>query len=241
MMIKTFLKLLKEEVLALRILIRRRIYINPKLEKSIVDQFHRLYYDSSMFAKTWCNTFWFGIPITKCPLDLWIYQEIIFEVKPDIIVECGTENGGGALFLASMCDLVNNGKVLTIDIKDKEGRPEHGRITYLLGSSTSKEIVEKVRSLVGKDDRIMVILDSDHSKQHVLNELRIYSKFVTKGSYLIVEDTNINGHPVYTDFGPGPMEAVTEFLEENKDFVTDKSKEKLYLTFNPNGYLKKIK
>ncbi|GAI83537.1 unnamed protein product, partial [marine sediment metagenome] len=100
--------------------------------------------------------------------------------------------------------------------------------------------VEKVKSLVGNEDKIMVILDSDHSKQNVLNELRIYSKFVTKGSYLIVEDTNINGHPVYPEFGPGPMEAVDDFLKENKDFVVDKNKEKLILTFNPNGYLKKI-
>lgn len=241
MMIKNFLRLLKNEVKTLRTLIHHRIYINPKLEKSIVDQFHKLYYDSPMFGKTWGNTFWFGTPIMKCPLDLWIYQEIIFEVKPDIIIECGTAQGGSALFLASMCDLMNNGKVITIDIEDKEGRPKHKRITYLLGSSTSKEIVEKIKSLVGNDDKIMVILDSDHSKQHVLNELKIHSKFITKGSYLIVEDTNINGHPVYPDFGPGPMEAVDEFLKKNKDFVADKTKEKLYLTFNPNGYLKKIK
>jgi cephalosporin hydroxylase len=138
-----------------------------------------------------------------------------------------------------MCDLVNNGKVITIDIEDIKDKPQHKRIKYLLGSSTSKEIVEKIRSLVGNDGKVMVILDSDHSKQHVINELRIYSKFVTKGSYLIVEDTNINGHPVFSNFGPGPMEAVDEFLKENKDFVVDKTKEKLYLTFNPNGYLKR--
>ena len=86
----------------------------------------------------------------------------------------------------------------------------------------------------------MVILDSDHGKDHVLNELRTYSPFVTKGSYLIVEDTNINGHPVLHDFGPGPMEAVEDFLKENQNFTVDKSKEKFYLTFNPKGYLRKI-
>jgi cephalosporin hydroxylase len=246
MRVRKFLQLLKNEVKILLTLIHHRIHITLQQEKSIVDQFHKLYYDTHIFGKTWSNTFWLGIQTAKCPLDLWIYQEIIFELKPDIIIESGTAEGGSALFLASMCDLVNNGKVITIDIEGIEGRPQHKRIKYLLGSSTSKEIVEKIKSLVGlvgNDDKVkvMVILDSDHSKQHVLNELRIYSKFVTKGSYLIVEDTNINGHPVLSNFGPGPMEAVDEFLKENKDFVVDKTKEKLYLTFNPNGYLKKIR
>lgn len=241
MMIKRFLQLLTNEVKILRNLIHYRIYISPKQEKSIVSQFHKLYYDAHIFGKTWCNTFWLGIPTLKCPLDLWIYQEIIFEVKPDVIIECGTAHGGSALFLASVCDLVGNGKVITIDIEDKKGRPKHNRIKYLLGSSTSKEIVRKVRSLVKNGDKVMVVLDSDHHKEHVLNELRIYSNFVTKGSYIIVEDTNINGHPVYPEFGPGPMEAVEEFLrEKNKDFVVDKTKEKFYLTFNPKGYLKRI-
>jgi cephalosporin hydroxylase len=240
-MIKRFLQLLTNEVKILRNLIHYRIYISPKQEKSIVSQFHKLYYDAHIFGKTWCNTFWLGIPTLKCPLDLWIYQEIIFEVKPDVIIECGTAHGGSALFLASVCDLVGNGKVITIDIEDKKGRPKHNRIKYLLGSSTSKEIVRKVRSLVKNGDKVMVVLDSDHHKEHVLNELRIYSNFVTKGSYIIVEDTNINGHPVYPEFGPGPMEAVEEFLrEKNKDFVVDKTKEKFYLTFNPKGYLKRI-
>ncbi len=128
-----------------------------------------------------------------------------------------------------------------MDIENKEDRPKHTRVTYLLGSSTSKEIVEKVQSFIRSKDEIVVILDSDHHKEHVLRELEIYSKFVTKGSYIIVEDTNINGHPVEPEFGPGPMEAVKEFLKDNKDFVIDKSREKFLLTFNPNGYLKKIR
>ena len=114
-----------------------------------------------------------------------------------------------------------------------ENRPNHNRITYLLGSSTSKEIMEDVQRFIVNKNQIMVILDSDHKKEHVLSELRIYSQFVTKGSYIIVEDTNINSHPIFPDFGPGPMEAVKDFLEENKDFVIDKSREKFYLTFNP--------
>jgi cephalosporin hydroxylase len=111
----------------------------------------------------------------------------------------------------------------------------------LLGSSTSKEIVEKIKNSIKDKDRVMVILDSDHSKVHVLNELRIYSELVTRGSYLIVEDMCLNGHPVYPGFGLGPMEAVEEFLKESKDFVADRRREKYYITFNPKGYLKRIK
>lgn len=201
-----------------------------------MEQFNKFYYNSGV----WQRTLWFGIPVWKCPLDLWVYQEIIFEIKPDVIVESGTANGGSALFLASMLDIINNGKIVTIDMQENEGRPKHKRIKYLLGSSTSKEIVEEIKGLVNAEDRILVILDSDHRKEHVLSELRIYGELVSKGSYIIVEDTNINGHPVNDDFGPGPMEAVEEFLLENKNFVVDTSKEKFYVTFNPKGYLRKI-
>jgi cephalosporin hydroxylase len=174
-------------------------------------------------------------------MDLVIYQEIIFEIRPGVIIESGTADGGSALFLASICDLIGNGRVITVDIKEREGRPKHKRITYLTGSSTSKEIVEKIGKLVKAGEKVLVILDSDHHEEHVLNELRIYSRFVTKGSYLIVEDTVVNGHPVEPQYGPGPMEAVEKFLKGNKDFIVDGKREKLYLTFNPGGYLKKIR
>lgn len=225
----------------MRSFLQQRIYVSPKVEKDIVNQFHKIYYRSHFYGKFSSQSLWLGVPISKCPLDTWIYQEIIFEVRPDIIIECGTAQGGSSLFLASMCDLVNNGKVISIDINHQKGRPKHKRITYLLGSSTSKKIVNKVNNLITGKDKILVILDSDHSKRHVLNELKIYRKIVTKGSYLIVEDTNLNGYPIIADYGPGPMEAVEEFLKKSKDFVVDKSREKFYLTFNPSGYLKKIK
>ncbi len=204
---------------------------------AVVDSFHRLYYESNVFTKT----SWLGVSALKCPLDLWIYQEIIHDLRPDLIVECGTASGGSALFLAGICDLIGNGRIITIDIEDTPGRPQHPRVTYLHGSSISPAIVEQVRTAAAEDDRVLVLLDSDHSKDHVLSELRAYSSFVTAGSYLIVEDTNISGHPVSPDAGPGPMEAVDEFLAENRAFAIDESKEKFFLTFNPRGYLRRRK
>jgi cephalosporin hydroxylase len=129
---------------------------------------------------------------------------------------------------------------LTIDIQEYEQRPNHERITYLVGSSTSREIVGKVDDLIKEDEKVMAVLDSDHAMHHVLNEMKIYGEFVTPGSYLIVEDTNIDGHPVRPQYEPGPMEAVRIFLKENKAFVIDMDQEKFYLTFNPNGGLKRI-
>ena len=204
---------------------------------NIINDFHKLYYESYVWRG---QTFWLGIPIYKCPLDLWIYQEIIFQIKPDLIIESGTGDGGSAFFLASVCDAVGTGTICTIDIQPSAKIPQHQRIIYLNGSSTSPEILKIIRLLTKGLSKVIVILDSDHTKENVLAELRTYSDFVTSGSYLIVEDTNINNNPVLPDFGPGPMEAVKEFLDERTDFVIDKNCEKLLLTFFPNGFLKKI-
>jgi cephalosporin hydroxylase len=212
-----------------------------KYRRYVIDEFHKLYYDSHLAGGTWRNTFWLGVPTLKNPLDLWIYQELIYELRPDIVIETGTANGGSALFIASICDLVNNGRIITVDIQDSEGRPQHNRIKYLIGSSVSTEIVEQIRNSISPEDKVMIVLDSDHSKKHVLSELRIYSNLVSKEGYIIVEDTNLNGHPVALENGPGPMEAVEEFLMENNSFVVDSHREKFYLTFNPKGYLRKIK
>ncbi|MFZ5433330.1 MAG: CmcI family methyltransferase [Calditrichota bacterium] len=208
--------------------------------QTVVDAFHELYY-SRASENTWQNTRWLGVSAFKCPLDMWIYQEIIHEQQPDVIVECGTCLGGSALFLASLCDLMGTGRVITIDIDPPDGKPEHSRITYLQGSSTSPAILTQLGNLIKKTDNVLVILDSDHHRDHVLNELRIYSPLIPVNGYIIVEDTNVNNHPVSPDFGPGPMEAVDTFLGENRDFVVDASREKYMMTFNPRGYLKRIR
>ena len=204
---------------------------------SLIDQFHTLYYSSR--EQTWGNTFWLGHHVLKCPLDLWMYQEILHDVQPELIVETGTYQGGSALFLASICDLLGRGHVLTIDVDRREDRPRHPRITYLNGSSTSNAILRQVRRRAEGASRVLVILDSGHAKEHVLAELHAYAPLVTPGSFVIIEDTNLNRHPVEPAHGPGPAEAVEEFLVANDAFVRDESREKFMLTFNPGGYLKK--
>jgi len=206
--------------------------------KRTAAKFHKLYYDNR--GQTWSNTQWLGTNILKCPLDIWLYQEIIYDVKPDIIIETGTCYGASAHFMACLCEIIGHGNVVTVDIEHQPKRPSHSRLTYLTGSSISPEIVSHVRTLVAGKNSVLVVLDSDHRKTHVLKEMLVYSEFVTKGSYLIVEDTNINGHPVRADFGDGPWEAVSDFLAQDDRFAIDRQKEKFFLSFNPNGYLRRI-
>jgi cephalosporin hydroxylase len=216
-------------------LVPRKAY--ELFEDRVVREFHRLYYNSG--SRTWSDTYWLGTPAQKCPLDLWIYQELLHELRPAVIVETGTAAGGSALFLASICDLLGHGSIVTVDVAPKPGRPTHERITYLTGSSTAPEIRKQVEELVGDSAPVLVILDSNHERDHVLEELRIYAPLVTPGSFVIVEDTNVNGHPVSSDHGPGPMEAVDEFLRSSDEFSVDRRREKFFLTFNPGGYLQR--
>ena len=216
-------------------------YTHPLVARLIIDQFTRLYYQTPVPVRTWHDTTWLGHHVLKNPLDLWNYQEILHEQRPDVLVECGTARGGSALYLASLFDLLGHGRVVSIDISENKNPPEHERIRYVVGSSTAPETLDLVRREVEGSERVMVILDSDHSRDHVLRELRLYADVVTVGSYLLVEDTCINGHPVAPQFGPGPMEAVQTFLREDDRFVADPRDCKFLMTFNPNGYLRKVK
>ncbi|MCS6850789.1 MAG: cephalosporin hydroxylase family protein [Gemmataceae bacterium] len=209
-------------------------------EAQIIRAFHELYYYKGIYERgTITNTYWMGVGTEKCPLDLWIYQEILHEVKPQLIIETGTKHGGSALFLCHMCDLLGIGEVVTIDIASPTKPPEHSRLTYIRGSSTAPDIVQSVYDRAEGKSPVMVILDSDHSMSHVLGEMRAYHRLVTPGSYMIVEDTNVNGHPVMPQHGPGPLEAVQAFFRENQDFEVDYSREKFLMTCNPCGYLRK--
>jgi cephalosporin hydroxylase len=210
---------------------------SPALRTTIVDQFQRLYYHSD--PSIWKATTYRGITTWKCPLDLWVYQEILHEVRPGVVIETGTGYGGSALYLADLCETLGHGEVFTIDIQDRATEVEHPRLTKILGSSADKAIRDHVLREAPGNEPVVVILDSDHTAGHVLSELRLWADTVTPGSYLVVEDTNIDGHPVLPGFGPGPGEAVTSFLAERTDFTIDRSREKFLLTWNPGGFLRR--
>lgn len=225
---------------ALRKVIRSIIDIEtlypPETRDEIVSEFHKYYYQSGAHE----DTRWLGVPTLKFPTDLIVYQEIIVENEPDLVIEAGTHRGGSAYFLASICELIGNGEVITVDKTTYPDQPSHPRLTYLVGSSTSEKIAKKIRENVGVEDDVMVILDSNHTKEHVCEELTIYSELVTEDNYIIVEDTHVNGNPIMSNFGPGPKAAVDEFLDSNDDFVIDGEKEKHHITAAPSGFLQKI-
>src|SRR5688572_12671066 len=131
-----------------------------------VDRFHQLYYQRWLEGSDTINLSWFGHRLLKCPMDLWIYQELLVRTRPDVVVETGTYAGGSALYLASILDQVGHGQVLTIDITAQPDRPVHPRIEYLLGSSIDPSVVRRVEASVD-GRRVMAILDSDHAAAHV--------------------------------------------------------------------------
>ena len=221
--------------------------LNPYLsvgQQRVVDAFHDLYY-SLLNEGRGVDTnrlSWLGTELFKCPMDLWLYQELIAGNRPDVIIETGTYRGGSAHYLATMCELVGHGEVVSIDVNpwSDRPRPRHDRLSYLTGSSVDAAMLADVRRMVGGRSNVLVILDSDHSLSHVLAELRLYQQFVPVGGLMVVEDTNVNGHPTFRDHGPGPWEAVDAFLNENRDFIADRGLERFLLTMNPRGYLRRV-
>jgi len=212
-------------------------------DRELIDRMIILWAQSK---NTWMKNKWLGIPTLQNPVDAWVTQEIIFEVKPDFIVEAGTAAGGSATLWATILEQVNpNGRVITIDVVDAAAAARRvpvvqRRVDFLLGSSTDAKIVEEVkRRVAGRP--AMVILDSLHTREHVLNELRSYAPIVPVGSYIVVQDGMFNGHPLPEGWGPGPYEAVEAFLQENSGFVVDRDRERLMLTFNPKGFLRRVK
>lgn len=183
---------------------------------------------------------YFGIHTLKSPTDAWVYQEIITEIKPDIVIEIGNFKGGSALMLAHILDNLRKGIVISIDqnhsaIDDKAWN--HPRIRWVTGDAMI--VFNGVRDRCRNAETVMVIEDSSHEYQNTLNILRKYSELVTKGSYLIVEDT-ICWHGLDVGPNPGPYEATQDFLKENKNFEADKCREGFLITWNPDGYLRRV-
>jgi cephalosporin hydroxylase len=213
-----------------------RFRLDRRLDRAAVRRAHDVLY----LSDAWIHATWLGAQALKNPLDLWVYQEIVFETKPELIVETGTYRGGSALYLASLCDLVDRGEVVSIDIEPRrDDYPEHPRITYVAGrSSTDPAVVEEVRERA-RGRPLLVILDSDHTQGHVEAELAEYSPLVPVGCYMIVEDSNIGR--IRKDLMPGPLQAVESFLAGTDEFEIDREREKFLITFNPSGYLRRVR
>ena len=222
------------------------------------DKFIKLgksFLEKSMPLKYSYNFSWLGRPIIQYPQDIIAMQEIIWEVKPDLIIETGIAHGGSLIFYASILELIGNGEVLGIDIdirehnrKEIEEHPMHKRITMLEGSSTSEELFKHVEKFCKSQKKILVCLDSNHTHDHVLKELEFYSQFVSINSYLVIFDTLIedipNEHSKNRQWGVGnnPKTAVHEFLKNRDDFIIDKQFEnKMIITTAPDGFLKRVK
>jgi cephalosporin hydroxylase len=203
----------------------------------------RLFHDIPVWQHTWFH----NVPIEKNPLDLWMMQQLIYEIQPEFIVETGTWRGGSALYWAHTLNGMGleNSRVITVDVGDfkatASGHPLWKKyVTYFKGSSTDPAIVSQIADLV-RGHKTLVTLDSDHSMQHVYNEMKAYAPLVTPGSYLVVEDTHIDGVPTQPQAGAGPMAAVSRFLKEggSRDFEPDPSREAFIMTFNPGGWLRR--
>jgi cephalosporin hydroxylase len=200
------------------------------------------------------NFTWMGIPILQYPTDLMVMQELIWQIKPDYIIETGVAFGGMTVFYANILDAIGNGQVIGIDIEFREhnrhalrNHPLWGRMTLVEGSSIEKKVIDAVNLLNGK--KILVSLDSNHTHDHVLQELRLYAPLVSVGSYIVVFDTAIEdfGHLDKNQDRPwgkenNPATAVAEFMKNNDEFVVDKEIEtRAGITAAPGGWLRRIK
>jgi cephalosporin hydroxylase len=203
-------------------------------------------YDFSYFWK------WLGLPIIQTPDDIMAMQEIIWATRPQVIVETGFARGGSAIFYSSIMSLIGEGSVVSIDIDIREHNrtaveqhPLGARVKFIEGSSTDPETLEGVRALIPAGADVMVVLDSNHTHQHVLDELRLYGSLVTRGQFLVISDTVIDDIPSQAhrprDWGPGnnPKTAVQEYLAESNRFEPDAwFNDKLLITSSRGGYLR---
>lgn len=184
---------------------------------------------------------WLGYPIWQNVLDLWTIQETIVEIRPELLIECGTNRGGSSLFFAHLFDLMNHGNVVTIDVA-RLHEHSHSRVEYLIGSSTDDDIVARVKDRVDQvSGPVMVILDSNHAADHVLRELELYAPFVSPNSFLLVQDGVIDTLEIFKSDRPGPLAATKRFLAHHPEFSVDTARgERFLLTHHPRGWLRKV-
>jgi len=221
-----------------KILKQRDLEMPVEKQQELMKLFHAL--------PIWDSLWFQNVRIIKNPLDLWMLQQIAYEIRPDFVVETGTWYGGSALWWAQTLQGMglDNSRVLTVDIQDLTGKGASANplwkkyVEFSMGSSTDAAIVAKFAERV-KNAKTIVNLDSDHSMKHVLNELRAYAPMVSAGSYIAVEDTHLDGVPTHPEQGPGPLAAVRQFLAENHDFEQDFSREAMVMTSYPGGWLRR--
>lgn len=184
---------------------------------------------------------WMGVRTLKNPLDIWIYQEIIHTVKPDVILEIGTANGGSALYFAHLLDLLDKGKVVSIDKEMNNCLVKHSRITLIEGFSQDPQVIEKVYEIC-REKTVLIVHDGSHLKEDILKDLNNFKDLVSIGSYFIVEDgvMDIYESEHFKAYKDGPLAATEEFVASNPNFVVDTDCERYIVTYNPRGYLKRI-
>jgi cephalosporin hydroxylase len=211
----------------------------PERPTPVPEQLQAQFTDAFWHSLAWQDTSWLGQRVARPPTDLFAYQELIARVRPDWIVEVRARDGAGAMFFASICDLIGSGKVLSVQAAPDSERPDHPRITYLTAAATPKETRTKVTETVGEESNALVVLAPGPLEQ-ILAEFRAYAPLVGVDSYMIVEGTVVNGHPVLPGYGPGPSEALQAILKNRRDFVPDHRPERFGLTFNPRGFLRRV-
>tara|TARA_B110000196_G_C21084194_1_gene634077 strand:+ start:213 stop:941 length:729 start_codon:yes stop_codon:yes gene_type:complete len=233
---------------------------NKKFEKTMSKdvEFKKLsqrWFDISLKYEYPYHFTWLGRPIIQYPQDILIIQELIWKIKPDLVIETGIARGGSLIFTASILELIGKGNVIGIDVdirkhnrEEIEKHPMFKRIKMIEGSSIDKKIVKKIFKLAERKKKILVLLDSSHTHSHVLEELKSYSPLVNKGSYVVVFDTVLEDMPKNSfpnrpwDKGDNPKTAVKEFVKKNNRFKIDVDIErKLMITSNPSGFLKCVK
>jgi cephalosporin hydroxylase len=185
---------------------------------------------------------WMGVKAWQNPFDLWTLQEVIAEVRPALLVEIGTFEGGSALYYAQLMDLLGNGRVVTIDVMDHPLRAQHPRVSFIQGKSTDPRVVEQVkRSAEQADGPVMVILDGDHSRDNVAQELELFGPLVSPGSYLLSQDGIVDQLDAFGFAGPGPLEANRSFLERHPEFNHDRELNERYMvTHHPLGWMRRL-